>query len=102
MITDYEKNYTYRFRQCTKNYSGNYDKNYIPDIKDGAKEFIEILSKEFDIKLFTSRNIEHAKKWLIKNKLNKYFSDITNKKDLAWLFIDDRCINFTGNYIGLY
>ena len=33
-------------------YTGNFDKDYIPPIKDGAKEFLENLSKDFEIKLF--------------------------------------------------
>ena len=33
--------------------------------------------------------------------LVKYFSDITNIKIPAYLIIDDRCINFKGNYNNL-
>ena len=29
---------------------------------------------------------------------SNFFADITNTKDLAWLYIDDRCLNFDGNY----
>ena len=83
-------------------YTGNYDKNIIPSMKEGAKEFLEELYQCYEIKLFTTRKIELAKKWLINNNLDKYFSDITNTKEPAWLYIDDRCIRFEGNYNKLY
>lgn len=79
-------------------YSGDYDKNTIPDIKEGAKEFIEQLNQTFDLYLFTTREKELSEKWLNENKLNNYFKDITNTKIPAYLYIDDRCICFKGNY----
>ena len=83
-------------------YTGNFDKNYLPQIKEGAKNFIEKLSENFEIKLFTTRNKILATKWIIENNLDSYILDVTDKKDLCWLFIDDRCINFKGNYESLY
>lgn len=83
-------------------YTGDFDKNFIPPIKSGAKEFLKELSKDFEIKLFTTRNKIQATKWLIENEVDDYFTDITNTKDLAWLYIDDRCINFDGNYEKLF
>ena len=82
-------------------YTGDFDKDYIPPIKDGAKEFLENLSKNFDIKIFTTRNKILATKWLINNSIDQFVADITNVKDLAWLYIDDRCINFDGNFDNL-
>ena len=79
-------------------YTGGFDENNIPAIKDGAKEFIEQVSENFELKLFTTRNKILASKWLIENGIDKYFKDITNTKDLAWLYIDDRCLNFNGDY----
>ncbi len=79
-------------------YSGNFDKNYIPEPKEGAKEFLEKLSQDFELRLFTTRNKILATKWLIEHKLDKYFEDITNVKELSWLIIDDRCLKFDGNY----
>ena len=82
-------------------YTGGFDEDFIPPIKAGAKEFLEQLSESFEIKLFTTRNKILATKWLIENNIDKYFEDITNIKDLAWLYIDDRCINFDGNFENL-
>jgi hypothetical protein len=79
-------------------YTGKFDPNFIPPIKDGAKEFLENLSKNYEIKLFTTRNKILASKWLIENKIEHFFQDITNTKDVCYLYVDDRCITFDGDY----
>lgn len=79
-------------------YKGIFDKDFISPIKSGAKEFLEELSKEYEIKIFTTRNKILTTKWLIENKIDNLVSDVTNIKDICWLFIDDRCIKFDGNY----
>lgn len=79
-------------------YNGRFDELQIPDIKDGAKEFIENLSQNFIVKIFTTRNKILATKWLIKNNLDKYITDITDIKEPSHLHIDDRCICFDGNF----
>ena len=78
----------------------NYTKyaNDIPEMRKGAKEFIIKLSKEYNLILFTNRSCKLATEWLIKNKLNDYFKDVTNVKPIATLYIDDRAINFKGDY----
>ena len=83
-------------------YQGRFDPNFIPPIKIGAKELIEKLSKDFEIKLFTTRNKILASKWLIENGLDEYISDITNIKELCWVYIDDRCVQFDGDCDNLY
>lgn len=75
-----------------------FDENFIPDIKEGAKEFLEELSKEGELYLFTTRNLKLATKWLIENDIDKYFKDVTNVKIPAYLQIDDRAICFNGNF----
>lgn len=79
-------------------YTGNYDENYIPPIKNGAYEFVEKLSEKFNLKIFTTRNKLLTCKWLIENKLDKFISDVTNIKVPAIMIIDDRSINFDGDY----
>lgn len=75
-----------------------FDENHIPDIKDGANNFIKKLADIAELYLFTSRNLLLASKWLIKNNLDKYFKDVTNKKIPSFLYIDDRTICFKGDY----
>ena len=75
-----------------------YDENFIPTIKNGAKEFVRELSKFAELYLFTSRNLKLSAKWLFENKIDKYFKDITNIKLPSCLYLDDRCICFRGEY----
>ena len=78
-------------------YTGDFKKEFIPPIKEGTKEFLEKLAEKFSIRIFTTRNKLLTAKWLIENNIDKYIEDITNTKDLAWLYIDDRCLTFNGN-----
>lgn len=82
-------------------YNGNFNEKYIPPIKEGAYDFIKSLSEEFKIKIFTTRNKILTSKWIIENKLDEFIEDITNIKDICWLYIDDRAIKFDGNYKNL-
>ena len=79
-------------------YTGNYNANYIPPIKDGAVEFLQRLSHNFEIKIFTVRDIELAEKWVKENNIQLYISGVTNTKEPAWLIADDRCVCFNGCY----
>ena len=79
-----------------------YNENYIPPIKNGAYEFIKKLSEKAELYLFTSRNLMLATKWLINNNLDKFFKDVTNTKLSSYLYIDDRCICFKGDYCNLF
>ena len=82
-------------------YVGNYDKDFIPPIKFGAKEFLSDLSKNYDIKIFTTRNSKLVSKWIEENGLNEFVIGITNVKEPCWVYIDDRCITFDGKFEGL-
>ena len=82
-------------------YTGKFDENFIPPIRQGAKEFIQELSNDYEIKIFTTRNLLMASEWLINNELREYISDVTNVKVPSYLIIDDRCINFSGNSLDL-
>ena len=75
-----------------------YDENYIPEIKNGAVEFLEKLSKIAELYLFTSRNVMLSTKWLIKNNIDMYFADVTNIKIPSYIYVDDRTICFKGDF----
>lgn len=75
-----------------------FDENFIPEIKDGAVNFIKNLSEIAELYLFTTRNLLLSSKWLLENNLDKYFKDVTNVKIPSYLYIDDRCICFDGKY----
>ena len=79
-------------------YKGNYDEEILPEMKRGAREFLAELSKTSELYLFTTRNLMMAAKWLIQNGLDNYFKDITNTKIPSFLYVDDRCVCFRGEY----
>ena len=76
-----------------------FDENYIPEIKSGVEKFLkELKTPDTDLYLFTTRNLLLAAKWLERNKIDKYFKDVTNVKSMAYLYIDDRAIRFDGDF----
>ena len=79
-------------------YQGGFDENFIPKPKQGVKEFLEKLNENYELKLYTTRNKLLASKWLIENKLDCYFADVTNIKELSYLVLDDRCLTFDGDF----
>ena len=79
-------------------YTGNFNPDLIPPLQEGAYEFLESMSQKYEIKIFTTRNKILTAKWLSENKIDDFISDITNVKELCWLYIDDRCIQFKGNF----
>ena len=79
-------------------YTGNFDEHSIPPIRKGALECIKKLSADYKIKIFTTRNNLLSAEWIINNGLKDFVNDVTNIKEPSYLIIDDRCINFNGNY----
>ena len=79
-------------------YKGNFDENFIPKIKNGAKDFVKELAQNYKLYLFTTRKNELAKKWLEDNTIDEYFEEVTNTKIPAFLILDDRGLKFEGNY----
>ncbi len=78
-----------------------YDEDFIPEIKEGAKEFLQGLydTGEYELFLFTTRNKILVTKWLIENNIDMFFKDITNIKEPAFVYLDDRAVMFNGDYI---
>ena len=97
--TNYKKTIMIDLDGVLDNYS-TYDKNRIPEIKMGAVDFIKKLDKtgKYELVLFTTRSPKLATEWLIKNKIDKYFKDVTNVKYPAYIYLDDRAIQFRGDY----
>ena len=70
----------------------------IPSIRDGAKDFVKELSKNYELVLFTTRSSKQAAEWLKSNGIDKYFKDVTKVKSPAFIYIDDRALKFNGDY----
>ncbi len=80
-------------------YNGVYNENEIAPMRDGAKEFLERLSQDYVIEIFTVRNKKLTLKWLEQNGIADYVKDITNVKNpYASVYLDDRGLNFTGDF----
>lgn len=90
------------FDGVLNDYKGVYNEGNLPPIRKGAKEFLIKLSKEYIIKIFTSRTILKVSKWVIENEIEDYISDVTNIKEQAYVLIDDRGITFNGSFDELY
>jgi hypothetical protein len=69
--------------------------------KDGALDFIQEINLNYEILIFTTREPELIWKWLIKYGFDKYIKEVTNKKEPVYVYIDDRGINFNGDYTKL-
>lgn len=98
MTEKFKKTILFDLDGVLNSYDGNYNENYIPPINDGAYKLIKELSKDYKIVIFTARNTLIASKWVIENRLDEYVENVTNVKEPAHLIIDDRCINFNGDY----
>lgn len=62
-------------------------------LKKGAKEAIDLLSKEYEIIVFTSRpNTIEVDEWLKKHGIK--VKEVTNTKPIARVYIDDRGLRF--------
>lgn len=79
-------------------YKGWEGENELYSPRVGAKEFLSKLSENYRVIIYTSRNIESIEKWLKKYDLDVYVSYVTNNKPPAKCYIDDRAVNFDGNY----
>lgn len=66
--------------------------------QSGVKYFLEKLDEEYNIIIFTVRDTDLVCDWLEKYELDKYVIHVTNMKLPAVAYIDDRSINYSGNY----
>jgi len=66
---------------------------------DGIHDFLFELSKiDEDIVIFTARDTDKVEEWLFKHGLMQYISSVTNTKIPAILYLDDRAIQFNGDF----
>ena len=57
-----------------------FNENFIPEIREGAFDFIKDLSNFSELYLFTTGNLMLSAKWLIDNNVDEYFKDVKNVK----------------------
>ena len=76
-------------------YNG-YEEGDLGEPLTGSKEFIKELRKKYKVVILTSRQKEQVIDWLNNNGFPSM--KVTNRKVPAVAYIDDRAIQFNGNY----
>lgn len=78
-------------------YNG-YDGDNLGKPRQGIKEFLEQLSKEYSITIFSVRRYSKIITWLEDYNLLDYVDNVTSYKLPAVAYVDDRGIRFDGDY----
>lgn len=73
-----------------------YEEGDLGEPLTGSKEFIKELRKKYEVVILTSRQKEQVIDWLNNNGFPSM--KVTNRKVPAVAYIDDRAIQFNGNY----
>lgn len=73
-----------------------YEEGDLGEPLTGSKEFIKELRKKYKVVILTSRQKEQVIDWLNNNGFPSM--KVTNRKVPAVAYIDDRAIQFKGNY----
>ena len=80
-------------------YDGWRGADYFHPPREGAREFLEGLSRSgYRVVVHTTRWAPHVWEWIRQHGLESYVDTVTDKKLPAHVFIDDRAICFTGNF----
>ena len=86
------------FDGVLNNYKG-YGGDNLGTPRDGAREFLEQLSRKYIIIIHSARRYSLIIKWLNDYDLWQYVDTVTSiKPRQAVCFVDDRAIQFTGDY----
>lgn len=85
------------FDGVLNNYKG-YDGENLGTPRDGVEEFLEKLNKKYNVIVLTARRYTLVIKWLEIYNLWKYVTDVTSFKPPAVCYVDDRGLQFSGDY----
>jgi len=90
-----------------KNSKGFFDGTVYDDPVIGAEEALKIISESYKVVIFSCKALpdrpivdgmtgtEHIWKWLKKNNMSDYVSEVTHEKPRAALYIDDKGLRFS-------
>ena len=76
-------------------WNGKYD---LYEPREDVDLFLKELSEKFNVIIFTTREVTSVSRWLDEYDLGDYVTEITNEKPRAICYIDDRGVNFDGDY----
>lgn len=65
---------------------------------EGVHEFLEELHEKYNVIILSTRNPNDISIWLYRYALLDFIDEITEKKPKAIAYIDDRAINFDGDF----
>lgn len=67
--------------------------------RPGAAEFLKSLAEQgFRVVVFTTRWGDDARGWLARHGLDRWVSEVTDRKPAAHVFVDDRAVCFRGDF----
>lgn len=79
-------------------YSGWKGEDHFDSPREGAKEFLEELANEYKVVILTTRPSDKVWAWLREHGLDKWVTDVTDRKPPALVYVDDRAVCFRGNF----
>lgn len=78
-------------------YSG-WDGDNLYEPRSGSRQFLAELSKKYNVVITSMRPVNKITDWLVEYELIDYISKITNVKQRAVAYVDDRGLQFNGDY----
>ena len=85
------------FDGVLNDYQG-YDEDDLGNPRPGAELFLKKLSYRYRVIILSARRYSSIIKWLVAHDLWKYVVNVTSYKPPAVAYIDDRAIQFNGDY----
>lgn len=79
-------------------YHGWRGENILEEPQAGVAYFLRKINKNYDVVIFTCRDIKKVREWLNEYKLSQYIRAVTMTKPHAYVYIDDRAITYNGSY----
>jgi hypothetical protein len=79
-------------------YSGWKGPDCLGDPMPGALDFVKRLKERFNVIILSTRNEECIKVWCDDHGFTEYIAYITDHKLPATVYVDDRAVQFSGNF----
>lgn len=87
------------FDGVLNDYTGWCGEDELGKPRECTELFMKTINEKFNIIVFTCRDTQKVREWLKEYNLLHMVEHVTSKKPKAVAYIDDRAINFSGNYV---